>query len=99
MAAGSAGGALAGGLDRHPVGAMRAYEFDAKYLGDWAIHCHKSHHTMNAMGHDVPTFIGVDKSKVAKKIRKLQPDYMPMGNRAWPIWARWKWKCRRTRCR
>ncbi|MGO7427074.1 multicopper oxidase domain-containing protein, partial [Rhizobium ruizarguesonis] len=41
-----------------PVGAMRAYEFDAKYLGDWAIHCHKSHHTMNAMGHDIPTFIG-----------------------------------------
>lgn len=64
-----------------PVGAMRAYEFDAKYLGDWAIHCHKSHHTMNAMGHDVPTFIGVDKTEVAAKIRKLQPDYMPMGNR------------------
>jgi FtsP/CotA-like multicopper oxidase with cupredoxin domain len=64
-----------------PVGAMRAYEFDAKYLGDWAIHCHKSHHTMNAMGHDVPTFIGVDKSKVAEKIRKLQPEYMPMGTK------------------
>ena len=62
-----------------PVGAMRAYEFDAKYVGDWAIHCHKSHHTMNAMGHDVPTFIGVDKREVAEKIRKLQPEYMPMG--------------------
>ncbi len=34
---------------------------------------------MNAMGHDVPTFIGVDKSSVAKKIRLLQPEYMPMG--------------------
>ncbi|OJX76876.1 MAG: copper oxidase [Mesorhizobium sp. 65-26] len=64
-----------------PVGAMRAYEFHAKYEGDWAIHCHKSHHTMNAMGHDVPTFIGVDKTKVAEKIRKVQPEYMPMGNR------------------
>ncbi|WP_137157463.1 copper oxidase [Rhizobium sp. FKL33] len=64
-----------------PVGAMRAYEFDAKYLGDWAVHCHKSHHTMNAMGHDVPTFIGVDKSKVAQKIRKVQPEYMPMGTK------------------
>ena len=64
-----------------PVGAMRAYEFDAKYLGDWAIHCHKSHHTMNAMGHDIPTFIGVDKSKVAEKIRKVQPEYMPMGTK------------------
>ncbi|MBL0933211.1 MAG: copper oxidase [Rhizobiaceae bacterium] len=62
-----------------PVGAMRAYEFDAVYEGDWAIHCHKSHHTMNAMGHDVPTFIGVDKSRVTPMIRRLQPEYMPMG--------------------
>ncbi len=64
-----------------PVGAMRAYEFDAKYVGDWAIHCHKSHHTMNAMGHDIPTFIGTDKTKITKKIRKVQPEYMPMGER------------------
>jgi len=62
-----------------PVGAMRAYEFDAVHEGDWAVHCHKSHHTMNAMGHDVQTFIGVNKSDVTKKIRKLQPEYMPMG--------------------
>ena len=64
-----------------PVGAMRAYEFDAKYLGDWAIHCHKSHHTMNAMGHDVPTFIGADKTDVTHRIRTVQPGYMAMGNR------------------
>lgn len=63
-----------------PVGAMRAYEFDAKYPGDWAIHCHKSHHTMNAMGHAVPTFIGVDKNKVMKKVRKVRPEYMQMGS-------------------
>ncbi|AZN99828.1 copper oxidase [Mesorhizobium sp. M9A.F.Ca.ET.002.03.1.2] len=64
-----------------PVGAMRAYEFEAKYEGDWAIHCHKSHHTMNAMGHDVPTLIGVDNSKVTDKIRRVQPEYMAMGDR------------------
>ncbi|MEN3149359.1 copper oxidase [Neorhizobium sp. IRAMC:178] len=62
-----------------PVGAMRAYEFDAKHVGDWAIHCHKSHHTMNAMGHDIPTFIGVDKKDVTRKIRQIRPEYMPMG--------------------
>ncbi len=62
-----------------PVGAMRAYEFDAIHPGDWAIHCHKSHHTMNAMGHDVPTFIGVDKTRLTSMIRKHQPEYMPMG--------------------
>jgi hypothetical protein len=62
-----------------PVGSMRAYEFDAIYPGDWAIHCHKSHHTMNAMGHNIPTFIGVDKKALTKKIKKFQPEYMPMG--------------------
>lgn len=64
-----------------PVGAMRAYEFKAVYEGDWAIHCHKSHHTMNAMGHSIPTFIGANKSKVAEKIRKVQSEYMPMATK------------------
>jgi FtsP/CotA-like multicopper oxidase with cupredoxin domain len=63
-----------------PVGGMRAFEFTADALGDWAIHCHKSHHTMNAMGHDVRNFIGVDKREVAKKVRRMVPDYMPMGS-------------------
>lgn len=61
------------------VGQMRAIEFDANEPGDWAFHCHKSHHTMNAMGHDVPTMIGVDTSSVSKKISKLIPGYMSMG--------------------
>lgn len=61
------------------VGQMRAIEFDATEEGDWALHCHKAHHTMNAMGHDVPTMIGVDQSKVADKIARLIPDYMAMG--------------------
>ncbi|MGD9715092.1 MAG: multicopper oxidase family protein [Thermomicrobiales bacterium] len=61
------------------VGQMRAFDFHAVNEGDWAIHCHKSHHTMNAMGHDVKTYIGVDKREVTRKIRRLQPEYMPMG--------------------
>jgi FtsP/CotA-like multicopper oxidase with cupredoxin domain len=36
-----------------PVGAVRAIDFIADAPGDWAFHCHKSHHTMNAMGHNV----------------------------------------------
>jgi FtsP/CotA-like multicopper oxidase with cupredoxin domain len=63
-----------------PVGAMRAFEFDADEPGDWAIHCHKSHHTMNAMGHEVKTFIGVPQRDLTKAIRKLVPDYMAMGS-------------------
>jgi len=63
-----------------PVGAMRAYEFDAVHPGDWALHCHKSHHTMNAMGHDLRTFIGVNKRTFARQMKQLVPDYMPMGS-------------------
>ena len=62
------------------VGQMRAIEFDA-LAGDWAFHCHKSHHTMNAMGHDVPTLIGVDHRGIAEKVTALVPDYMVMGER------------------
>ena len=64
-----------------PIGALRAIEFVADAPGDWAFHCHKSHHVMNAMGHDVPTMIGVDQRGVAEKINKLLPDYMAMGER------------------
>ena len=63
-----------------PVGAMRAFEFEAVHEGDWAIHCHKSHHTMNAMGHGIKTFIGADMKRSTAQIRKLVPDYMPMGH-------------------
>lgn len=61
------------------VGQMRAIEFVADNPGDWALHCHKSHHTMNAMGHQVPTLIGVDQSDLVEKISRLVPDYMAMG--------------------
>jgi hypothetical protein len=64
-----------------PVGAMRAFEFDAHAPGDWAIHCHKSHHTMNAMGHNVKNFIGVQKRDLVKSIRRVaSQDYMAMGS-------------------
>jgi hypothetical protein len=63
------------------VGQMRAFEFIANNPGDWALHCHKSHHVMNAMGHNVPTMIGVDQRGVAEKIVKLVPDYMVMGDK------------------
>ena len=63
------------------VGQMRQVEFVADEEGDWALHCHKSHHTMNAMGHNVPTMIGVDHREVVKKITGLIPDYMVMGER------------------
>ena len=60
------------------VGQMRDLEFTA-IAGDWAFHCHKSHHTMNAMGHGIPNPIGVDQAGVEKDIRALLPGYMAMG--------------------
>jgi hypothetical protein len=63
------------------VGQMRQIEFVADEEGDWAFHCHKSHHTMNAMGHDVPNLIGVDHRKVVRDITNVIPDYMVMGER------------------
>ena len=61
------------------VGQMRAIEFDA-IAGDWAIHCHKAHHTMGPMSHTAANLIGVDQRAVAQRIAKLVPDYMSMGS-------------------
>ena len=61
------------------VGQMRQIEFLADEEGDWAFHCHKSHHTMNAMGHNIANPVGVDQREIARKIRALIPGYMAMG--------------------
>src|SRR6202521_523002 len=63
-----------------PVGSIRAFDMVADNPGDWPLHCHKSHHAMNAMGHDVKNFIGVSKADLAKAVRKLAPDAMAMGS-------------------
>jgi hypothetical protein len=57
---------------------MRDIEFTA-VPGDWALHCHMSHHTMNAMGHGIPNTLGVDQSGVEKELRRLLPGYGAMG--------------------
>jgi manganese oxidase len=66
-----------------PVGATRVIEFLADEPGDWAIHCHRSHHTMGPMSHTMPTMIGVKQDDLTKKIGALLPNYMymPMGDK------------------
>jgi len=64
-----------------PVGSTRDIEFVATEPGDWVLHCHKSHHTMNAMGHGLPNALGADLGASETKIRKLLPDYMAMGEK------------------
>jgi FtsP/CotA-like multicopper oxidase with cupredoxin domain len=63
-----------------PVGATRDIEFVADTPGDWIFHCHKSHHTMNAMSHDLPNMIGVDQTRVEERMRAILPGYMSMGS-------------------
>jgi FtsP/CotA-like multicopper oxidase with cupredoxin domain len=62
-----------------PVGATRTIEFIAHNPGDWAMHCHMTHHVMNQMGHEFPNMVGVDAEGLDEKLRPLLPGYMTMG--------------------
>jgi FtsP/CotA-like multicopper oxidase with cupredoxin domain len=62
-----------------PVGTTRTMEFTADNPGDWAMHCHMSHHVMNQMGHGAPNLIGVNPGGLDKKVRKFLSGYMTMG--------------------
>ncbi len=61
------------------VGATKTIDFVADAPGDWALHCHMTHHVMNQMGHDIPNMIGVRPGELDAKVRRLLPDYMTMG--------------------
>ena len=62
-----------------PVGAVRAIDFVADAPGDWPFHCHKSHHTMNAMGHQVKNFIGLRQQVLSQALSRAAPTAMAMG--------------------
>ena len=62
-----------------PPGSTRTLDLIAADPGDWAMHCHKTHHTMGAMGHDVPNLLGVSQEGIADRVQRLLPGYMPMG--------------------
>ncbi|HXI11116.1 MAG TPA: copper oxidase [Thermoanaerobaculia bacterium] len=62
-----------------PVGTTRDVEFTADNPGDWAFHCHKTHHVMNQMGHDLPNLLGIDPSNTQQRLNKIVPGTMVMG--------------------
>jgi len=62
-----------------PVGSTRDVEFIASEPGDWAMHCHMTHHVMNQMGHEIPNMIGVKPGTIDQKVSSLLPGYMTMG--------------------
>jgi hypothetical protein len=62
------------------VGQTRDVEFVADTPGDWALHCHFTHHVMNQMGHGGPNMLGMKKDGIDRRVRSLVPGYMTMGH-------------------
>ncbi len=62
-----------------PTGATRTIEFVADNPGDWAMHCHMTHHVMNQMGHEIPNLTGVNARRIDRAVGSLLPTYMTMG--------------------
>ena len=62
-----------------PTGSTRDVEFVADAAGDWALHCHMTHHVMNQMGHEMPNMIGVKPGHLDRRVTSLLPGYMTMG--------------------
>lgn len=61
-------------------GETRDIEFIADNPGDWALHCHKSHHVMNQMQHDLPNLTGINKQGIEERIKQFFPDFMGLMN-------------------
>lgn len=62
-----------------PVGTTRVIEFVPSEPGDWALHCHMTHHMMTQMGHDIPNMVGVETRELDERMRRVLPEYMTMG--------------------
>lgn len=63
-----------------PVGSTRVIEFVPEEAGDWAMHCHMTHHVMTQMGHGFQPMTGVDTKRLDSRMRRVLPDYMSMGS-------------------
>jgi hypothetical protein len=64
------------------TGQTRTVEFTADAPGDWAMHCHMTHHVMTQMGHDIPNLLGVDPGAFDEKLAAAVPAYAEMGKAA-----------------
>jgi len=62
-----------------PVGSTRVIELVPEELGDWAMHCHMTHHVMTQMAHGLPSMLGADTRRLDEQMRKVLPGYMTMG--------------------
>ena len=62
------------------TGQTRAVEFLADAPGDWAMHCHMTHHVMTQMGHGIPNLVGVDPSAFDEALAAVVPSIRTMGS-------------------
>ena len=62
-----------------PVGTTRVIELVPTVAGEWAIHCHMTHHTMTQMGHGLATVIGAPLGGVDRALGRVVPGAMIMG--------------------
>ncbi|MFO0697123.1 MAG: copper oxidase [Polyangiales bacterium] len=61
-----------------PVGSTRVIEFVPEESGDWAMHCHMTHHVMTQMGH-LRSWVGADTRTLDRRMSRVDPGYMTMG--------------------
>jgi len=57
-------------------GETRDIEFIADNPGDWPFHCHKSHHVMDQMEHNLPNLTGMNKKGIEERIKPFFPTFM-----------------------
>ncbi len=62
-----------------PVGSTRVIEFVPEEPGDWAMHCHMTHHVMMQMGHGLPNMVGAATRALDRRMGRVMPGYMTMG--------------------
>ncbi|MFY9342169.1 MAG: multicopper oxidase domain-containing protein [Planctomycetota bacterium] len=64
------------------TGQTRTFDFVADAPGDWAMHCHMTHHVMTQMGHGIPNLLGVDPSMFDSKLGEVVPAFAQLGQMA-----------------
>ncbi|CAN98284.1 Hypothetical protein sce8114 [Sorangium cellulosum So ce56] len=50
-----------------PVGSTRVIELVPEEPGDWAVHCHMTHHVMMQMGHGLPNMVGAGAARSSSR--------------------------------
>lgn len=63
-----------------PTGATRTVEFVADAPGDWAFHCHMTHHVMTQMGHGMPNLAGVEPGEFDARLAEVVPEFNELGS-------------------